>query len=113
MSPVKPPAIMMPFPVGPKPPRVVLPKDFTPPAYKEDSPGAADAVNSLIEAMRTATVGPYKNKFWKTEDNAAATEAILSAIEAADAAGADPEKLRVAAAVVEFQALPEKADRFW
>ena len=42
-----------------------------------------------------------------------ARDAVARAIEAADAAGADPEKLRVAREVAASQALPGKADRFW
>ena len=41
------------------------------------------------------------------------TRGMVPAIEAADAAGADPEKLRVAREVVASQAVPAKADRFW
>ena len=101
---------MMPFPVGDRPPGPKWPKDFAPPGYKDDPPTAETAVNTLKQAMSEGTVGPYQNKYW---DQESVTNAIEKAIEEADAAGADPEKLRVAREVLKCKALPEKADRFW
>ena len=100
---------MMPFPVN-RPPRKNWPSDFPTPVYKDDPPSAADAVNILILAMQNGMAGAYKTMF--TTDEARRT-AIARAIESADAAGADPEKLRVARAVLASEAVPAKDDRFW
>lgn len=107
-TPFKPP-VRMPFPVN-RPPRKNWPSDFPPPVYSDDPPSAADAVSSLGLAMENGTTGPYKTKYTDDESTRSAVE---RAIEVADAAGADPEKLRVAREVVASQAVPPKADRFW
>ena len=108
--PTPPSLVRMPFPVGPKPERGRWRSDFSTPNYSEDAPGAEAAVKSLILALQEASAGPYKTYY--TEDDSA-RDALARAIEAADAAGADPEKLRVAREVAASQALPGKADRFW
>ena len=79
----KPPVRMMPFPVGPG--KQIPVWQGQAPAYEDDSPSAAEAVNSLVLAMQLATQGPYGEKYWDTE---AVKDGIESAIEAADAAGA-------------------------
>ena len=104
----KPPVRMMPFPVGPG--KQIPVWQGQAPAYADDSPSAAEAVNSLVLAMQLATQGPYGEKYWDTE---AVKDGIESAIEAANAAGADPEKLRMAREVLAQKALPRKPDRFW
>ena len=101
--------VCMPFPVGPRPPRpkwTLAP----PPVYNEDPPSAAEAVDSLILALRNGMAGPYKTKY---ADTKSADEAIELALVQADAAGVDPEKLRVAREVLKSRAVPDLADRFW
>ena len=101
----------MPFPVN-RPWTGTWPSGFSPPAYTDDPPSAVEAVNSLTLALQTASCGTYKMSYTKDE---AARDAIERAIEAADAAGVDPEKLRVAREVAASQALPpiRLGIRFW
>ena len=102
---------MMPFPVN-RPWVGTWPSSFSTPAYNDDPPSAEAAVNSLTLALQTASCGTYKMTYTKDE---AARDAIERAIEAAEAAAVDPEKLRVAREVVASQALPPMrlGIRFW
>ena len=102
----KPVVRMMPFPVN-RPWTGTWPSGFSPPAYTDDPPSAVEAVNSLTLALQTASCGTYKMSYTKDE---AARDAIERAIEAADAAGVDPEKLRVAREVVASQARAHTED---
>ena len=107
----KPVVRMMPFPVN-RPWTGTWPSGFSTPAYTDDPPSAVEAANSLTLALQTASCGTYKMTYTKDE---AARDAIERAIEAADAAAVDPEKLRVAREVVASQALPpiRLGIRFW
>ena len=107
----KPVVRMMPFPVN-RPWVGTWPSSFSTPSYSDDPPSAEAAVNSLTLALQTASCGTYKMTYTKDE---AAKEAIERAIEAADAAAVDPEKLRVAREVIASQALPpiRLGIRFW
>ena len=69
-------------------------------------------MKSLVDALAKASCGTYKMTYTKDE---ADRNAIEQAIEAAEAAGADPEKVRVAREVVASQALPpiRLGIRFW
>ena len=99
----KPDVRMMPFPVN-RPWVGTWPSSFSTPSYSDDPPSAEAAVNSLTLALQTASCGTYKMTYTKDE---AAKEAIERAIEAADAAAVDPEKLRVAREVIaSLEALP-------
>ena len=110
-APVKPPLRMMPFPVN-RPPSKDWPSGFTAPVYQDDPQEAEEAVKSLVDALAKASCGTYKMTYTKDEAN---RNAIEQAIEAAEAAGADPEKVRVAREVVASQALPpiRLGIRFW
>ena len=67
---------------------------------------AEEAVNSLVVALRKGTQG-------RDMGTKSALTIIERAIEMADAAGADPEKLRVAREVVANRGRSDRASRFW